>query len=289
MDYLIHLAILVGIYLILCQAFNLTFGLGRLLNLAHVASFALGAYATALLSTELQYGTVICLSASMLVAAFFALIIGGISLKLSGDYFALGTLAFTAVVSALLKNWKSLTHGVLGIVSIPRPELFGIDFYDNRNFLCFVVAVDVVVLSLLSLTFYGKLGRTLRAQAEDDNLTRTLGYDTRAIRNDAFIISSLVAGLSGGMFAYFINYIDPSMFELNEMVFVLSAIVVGRPGSFLGVLAATTFLVLLPEPLRFIGIPSDILGPMRQLLHALILFAAVYLNRKTLFPPERRV
>ncbi|MCC6954012.1 MAG: hypothetical protein IT290_07830 [Deltaproteobacteria bacterium] len=69
----------------------------------------------------------------------------------------------------------------------------------------------------------------------------------------------------------------------------MSAIVVGRPGSFLGVLAATTFLVLLPEPLRFIGIPSDILGPMRQLLHALILFAAVYLNRKTLFPPERRV
>jgi branched-chain amino acid transport system permease protein len=123
MDYLIHLVILVGMYLILAQAFNLTFGLGYLFNLAHVASYAIGAYVTALLATELGVSFFPCIAASMVVSGLFALLIGAISLKLTQDYFAIGTLAFSSVVSALLINWKSLTRGVLGIPGIPRPEL----------------------------------------------------------------------------------------------------------------------------------------------------------------------
>lgn len=289
MDYFIHLAVLCGIALILSQSFNLTFGLGRLLNLAHIASYALGAYTTALLSTELERSVWICLPAGMAVSGFFALIIGGISLRLSGDYFALGTLAFNSVVTALLINWKSLTRGVLGIPGIPRPEIGAIDFYNNTNFLILVVIFDVITLAVLWCVFRGRLGRSLRAQAEDEYLSLTLGKNTRGIRNDSFILASTFAGLAGGLFAYYINYVDPSMFNLNEMVFVLSTVVVGRPGSFWGVCVATIFLVLLPEPLRFVEIPSDILGPMRQLLQALILFGAVYWNRATLFPPERKV
>ena len=91
------------------------------------------------------------------------------------------------------------------------------------------------------------------------------------------------------MFAYYINYIDPSSFSLNEMVFVLSIVIVGKPGSFWGVCLATVFLVLLPEPLRQLEIPSSYLGPMRQLLHSLILFAVLFWKRETLFPKERTV
>ena len=123
MEYVIHLAILICIYAILAQSFNVCFGLGRLLNLAHIASYSLGAYATALLSTSgLEWSVLPCLAASMTVSAFFALLIGGISLKLQGDYFAIGTLAFAAIVNALLINWKSLTRGVLGAV-LPVKQL----------------------------------------------------------------------------------------------------------------------------------------------------------------------
>ena len=289
MEYVIHLAILVGIYLILAQSFNVVFGLGRLLNLAQVAAFALGAYSTALLSTELERGFWTCIPAGMGVAAFFALLIGAISLKLSEDYFAIGTLAFNAVISALLINWKSLTRGVLGIPGIPRPEMFGIDFYENRNFLVLVLICDVVVLIFCSLIFKSRLGRNLRALAESELAGASLGQNIRAVRNDAFIISSMFAGLAGGLFAYYINYVDPTMFSLSEMVFVLSIVVIGRPGSFWGCIGATAFLVLLPEPLRFVDIPSHILGPMRQLLQALILFGVVYWKRESLFPVERKI
>lgn len=288
-EYLIHLAILVGIYLILAQSFNLTFGTGRLLNLAHIASYAIGAYTTALLSTELNRGVWTCLVASMALSAFLALLIGAISLRLTEEYFAIGTLAFSAVVTALLINWKSLTRGVLGIPGIPRPEAFGLDYYQSKNFLYLTAALVIAVLIVQRFILGSWFARQLRGQAEHELAALSLGINTRSIRNDCFIISSALAGLAGSLFAYYINYIDPSSFSLNEMIFVLSIVIVGKPGSFWGVIGSTFFLVLLPEPLRFLEISPSILGPMRQLLYALILFAVVYWKRERIFPVQRTV
>lgn len=289
MEYLIHLAILVGIYIILAQSFNLTFGLGRLFNLAHVAAYAVGAYVTALFSTELGIGFWSCMLCSMLLSALFAILIGAISLKLSNDYFAIGTLAFSSVVSALLINWKSITHGVLGIPGIPRPEIAAVNFYENINFLYLVLGLDIVTLVVLYFIFYSPFGRSLRAQAESIQAAAAIGKNVPLVTTLAFCISSAFAGLAGSLFAYYINYIDPSSFAFNEMVFLLTIVVVGTPGSFWGVVLASAFLVLLPEPLRFIDISPSILGPMRQLLHALILLTVVWINRERLFPIRREV
>ncbi len=289
MEYVIHLAILVGIYLILAQSYNVAFGLGTLFNLAHVSAYAIGAYATALLATELGFGFFSCIAMSMIIAAFFSLLIGLIAIKLSHDHFALGTLAFSMIVTALLINWKNLTRGVLGIPGIPRPEIFGIDFYQNSNFLMLVAVVTFVSLLILYWVFNSKLSRSLRAQADSPIAAAALARNVRGVRNDAFIISSTFAGLAGALFAYYLNYIDPTSFELAEMVFVLSIVIIGKPGSFWGVIASTTFLVLLPEPLRFIGMSPHLVGPLRQFLYALILFEVVYAKRTTLFPVKRLI
>jgi branched-chain amino acid transport system permease protein len=288
-EYVIHLAILVCMYIILAQGLNLTFGLGRLFNLAHVASFAIGAYATALLSVEAEAGFLVCILASMLTSGLFAILLGGISLRLTQDYFAIGTLAFSSVVSSLLINWKSLTRGVLGIPGIPRPEIFGFNFYNNTNFLVLIFLVAVLVQAFFFVLHRGAFGRFLRGQAEYDEAMLAIGRDTGLVRNISFLFSSATAGLAGSFFAYYLNYIDPSSFSLSEMVFVLTIVVVGRPGSFWGVTLGTAFLVLLPEPLRFVEINSAYLGPARQLLQAVILFAVVFINRRSLFPPQREV
>jgi branched-chain amino acid transport system permease protein len=289
MDYIIHLLILVCLYIILAQGFNLSFGLGQLFNLAHVAVYALGAYAAALLATELQVNFFLCLLASILSGGMFALLLGAISLRLAQDYFAIGTLAFSSVISALLINWKSLTRGVLGIPGIPRPEIGTIDFYQNINFLYLLLALVLITQFILWVFFRGSYARRLRCQAEYDQAALSLGFNTRRIRTISFAMSSCMGGLAGALFAYYMNYIDPSSFALGEMIFVLTIIVVGRPGSFWGVLASTVFLVLLPEPLRFIEMSPSVLGPLRQLLHAVILFAVVFINREKLFPVEREV
>lgn len=288
-EYLIHLVILMGIYAILAQSFNLNFGLGCQFNLAHVASYSIGAYATALLSTELEASFFVCILVSMLLSGLFSLLIGGISARLSQDYFAIGTLAFAAIVSALLINWKSLTRGVLGIPGIPRPELFGIDFNINENFLYLLAAFVVISQLVFFFLFQGPYARRLKAQAEYEPAAVALAINSRLVRNSSFFIASCFAGLAGAFFAYYINYIDPSSFSLLEMVFVLTVIVVGKPGSFLGCLFSVVFLVLLPEVFRFVDLPASILGPMRQLLYAVVLFLVVFINRATLFPVERRV
>ncbi len=288
-DYGVHLAILVSLYLILAQSLNLTFGLGQLFNLAHVASYAVGAYATALLSTDYGATFGVCVASSVILSGLFALLLGVISLRLSTDYFAIGTLAFSSVISALLINWKSVTHGVLGVPGIPRPELFGIDFYQNGNFLVLIGSIAILTQAAFYLLYKSPFGRSLRSLAEFERAAASLGKNTRRTRNIAFCVSSAFAGLAGSLFAYYLNYIDPSSFGLGEMVFILTIVIVGIPGSFWGVIGATAFLVLLPEPLRFLDISSAYLGPMRQLLHALILFAVVWWKRDKLFPQRRTV
>lgn len=288
-DYGVHLAILVSLYLIVAQSLNLTFGLGQLFNLAHVASYAVGAYATALLATDYGASFGMCVISSVVLSALFALLLGLISLRLSTDYFAIGTLAFSSVISALLVNWKSVTHGVLGVPGIPRPELFGIDFYANSNFLALIGSIAVVSQLILFGLYKSPFGRSLRALAEFERAASSLGKDTSRTRNIAFCVSSGFAGLAGSFFSYYLNYIDPSSFGLGEMVFILTIVIVGGPGSFWGVIGATLFLVLLPEPLRFLDISSAYVGPMRQLLNALILFAVVWWKRHKLFPQRRTV
>lgn len=288
-DYGVHLAILVSLYLIVAQSLNLTFGLGQLFNLAHVASYAVGAYATALLATDYSASFGVCVTASIILSSLFALLLGLISLRLSTDYFAIGTLAFSSVISALLVNWKSVTHGVLGVPGIPRPELWGIDFYNNSNFLALIGSIAVISQAILYGLYKSSCGRSLRALAEFERAASSLGKDTSRTRNIAFCVSSGFAGLAGSFFSYYLNYIDPSSFGLGEMVFILTIVIVGGPGSFGGIIGATLFLVLLPEPLRFLDISSAHIGPMRQLINATILFAVVWWKRDKLFPQRRTV
>jgi branched-chain amino acid transport system permease protein len=289
MDYYIHLCILIGIYLILAQSFNLTFGLGRLFNLAHVASYAIGAYTTALLSTDGGWNFFPCMVASIVTGGLLASLIGAISSRLSQDYFAIGTLAFSSVVSALLINWKSITRGVLGIAGIPRPIVAGEELIDNRYFLALTIVCAIVTQIFLFILFRNRFSRQMRAQAENEQASKALGCNASSVRQFSFFVASSCAGLAGSLFAYYINYIDPSSFSLTEMIFIMTISVVGRPGSFWGVTGATFFLVLLPEPLRFIDFSPGILGPMRQLLYAVILFGVVAYNRERLFPQQRSV
>jgi len=289
MEYLIHISILIGIYLIFAQSFNLSFGLGRLLNLAHVSSYAIGAYTTALLSTKLEAGFFSCILASAALAGFFSILIGAISIKLEKEYFLIGTLAFNSLVIAILINWRELTNGVLGIAAIPRPEIFGIDFYQSSNFLILVLLLDLLSLFFLYIIFRNSFGRKLHSLSEFERGARVLNINAREIKNLSFFIASFFSGLAGSIFAYYLNYIDPSSFNLSEMIFVLSIVVIGQPGSFWGAIGATFFLVILPEPLRFITLSPGVLGPARQFLYGAILFLVVALRKDKIFPVERRV
>ncbi|MFA6268688.1 MAG: branched-chain amino acid ABC transporter permease, partial [archaeon] len=144
--YFIHLAILICIYLILAVSLQLSIGFTGQFNLGHIAFFAIGAYASALLTLN-GFPFIVGLVAGGVIAAVFGLILSYPTKKLKGDYLALATLGFSFVVYAILLNWVELTRGPLGLPGIPKPDFFGFSFSDNSAFL--VLSLVLAVISYL--------------------------------------------------------------------------------------------------------------------------------------------
>lgn len=295
MEYVVHIAIITCIFSIFAQSFNFAFGLGRLFNLAHVSTYAIGAYTAALLPPYLtnQINITLGLSGTLLSAALVAALcaapLAAIASRLSGDYFAIGTLALTYLVANALTNWRSLTNGVLGIPGIPRLEFLGWDTNNNLNFLL----VAALVAAALNIAFFvitkGRIGRRLRATGEFPQAAAALGIAPFQTQGLAFLVGSMASGIAGALFALYISFIDPSSFGLDEMVSILTVVVLGGPGSVVGCVAASIGIIGLGEAMRFIPFAPAVLGPARQIVFASVLFASLWYRRDSLFAAQRTI
>lgn len=281
-SYLIHLAILIGIYLILSLALQLALGYGGLINLGHIAFFGIGAYTSALLALN---GTPFILAFLLagIVSTIFGFILSIPTNKLKGDYLALATLAFTFVVYAVTLNWTNLTRGPLGLPGIPKPTLFGINFSNNLSFLILTAIIALITFFIIKKLTESPFGKSLEATRDNELANRVLGKNTFKLKSYALAISAFFAGISGSLYAHYITYIDPSSFTILQLIPVLLIVVIGGLASLKGTIIATIIIILLPEPLRFIGFPSSIVGPMRQIIYALILLLILLYRPKGFF------
>ena len=279
---------------IFAQSFNFTFGLGRLFNLAHVSTYAVGAYAAALIPPHLaqfgfEPGFIFILLISSVVAAIASAPLAAIATRLTGDYFAIGTLALTYLVANTITNWRGLTNGVLGIAGIPRAKALGVDTNDNFDFLL----VAIVIAALIHVTFQilkgGALGRRLRATGEFPHAAAALGISPLRTRGVTFVIGAAVAGVAGALYAMYISFIDPSSFGLEEMVSILTIVILGGPGSVVGCILATIGIIGLGEAMRFIPFAPSELGPARQIVYGILLFLVLAIRKDKLFPSQRTV
>jgi branched-chain amino acid transport system permease protein len=274
--YLIHLLILICIYLILSISLQLSVGFTGLLNLGHIAFYAIGAYTSALLALN-GFPFWFCFLSAGIFAMIFGFLLSLPTNKLKGDYLALATMGFSFVVYAVLLNWTSLTRGPLGLPGIPKPKIFGISFSDNLSFLILVAIIALISYLIIKRITISPFGKVLEATRDNELLTRVLGKNTFKIKTISLMISAFFAGISGSLYAHYITFIDPSSFTILQLIPVLSIIIIGGLASLKGTIIATIILVLLPEPLRFIGFPSSIVGPARQILYSLILlFILIY-------------
>jgi len=268
--YLIHLLILIGIYLILAISLQLAVGFTGLLNLGHIAFYAIGAYTSALLAfQDLPFW--FCLLSAGIVAMIFGFFLSLPTNKLKGDYLALATMGFSFVIYAVALNWTSLTRGPLGLPGIPKPKFLGFNFSDNFSFLILTFVIALISYFIIRRIITSPFGKVLEATRDDELATRILGKNTFKIKSLALMISAFFAGIAGSLYAHYITFIDPSSFTLLQLIPVLCIVIIGGLASLKGTVIATIILVLLPEPLRFIGFPSSIVGPMRQIIYALIL------------------
>ncbi|HLC49121.1 MAG TPA: branched-chain amino acid ABC transporter permease [Candidatus Andersenbacteria bacterium] len=280
--YIIHLLILIGVYIVLAVGLNLSIGFTGLLNLGHIAFFGIGAYTSAILQLA-GVPFIISFFLAGVVASLFGLLLVVGTRNLKGDYFALATLGFSFVVYSVFLNWTQVTRGPLGIPGIPKPELFGLRIADNFSYLLFVtITVFFVVMFVwkLATSRYGKL---LEAVRDDEIALRLLGKNTFKLKAQSMMVSAFCAGIAGSLFAHYITYIDPSSFFLSEIILVVTIVMIGGLASIRGSIFATVLILLIPEALRFVALPSSMIGPTRQIIYAVLLLCVLLLRPRGLF------
>ncbi|MBR9692752.1 branched-chain amino acid ABC transporter permease [Candidatus Woesearchaeota archaeon] len=273
--YLLHLFIIACLYVILTTSLNLAIGYTGLLNLGHIAFYAIGAYTSSLLA--LNFGVPFWIGA--LAGATLAAIVGYLlsypTIKLKGDYLALGTLGFSIIVESVLKNWVSLTRGPLGLPGIPKPSIFGFAIDTIPKYALFGLILAVLVYIVLEIVVRSPFGRVLQAIRDDEMAAKTLGKDTFNAKAKALALSAFIAAIGGSYYAHYVTFIDPTFFSILETILIFSMVIVGGTASMLGSVAGAVLLTLLPEPLRFLPFPSSIIGGMRQALYALLLVLVI--------------
>ncbi|MBR9704442.1 branched-chain amino acid ABC transporter permease [Candidatus Pacearchaeota archaeon] len=268
--YLIHLLILIGIYIILAISLQLSIGYSGLLNLGHIAFFGIGAYTSALLTLGgWPFGIAFIMSG--LIAMLFGYLLSIPTHKLKGDYLALATMGFSFVVYAVLLNWTGLTRGPLGLPGIPKPSLFGISFSSNLSFLILTIIIALVSYLIIRRIVRSPFGKVIESVRDDELASKTLGKNSFKVKSTVLGVSAFFAGIAGSLYAHYITFIDPSSFTIMQLIPVLLIVIIGGLASLRGTVIATIVIVLIPEALRFVGFPSSVIGPARQIFYALIL------------------
>jgi len=271
MAYLIHLAILVSIWAILGISLNMVVGYTGLLSVTHAAFFGFGAYATAILLTQTGVGFFLSLVLGMLISGVLALAIGFVLSKFRDDYYALASFGFNIIVFSVFLNWEELTRGPLGIPGITRPSIGGFVFSDNVHFLVLVLVFAALVYLVARLLVTSSFGRVLKAIREDEEAISVFGYWTISYKLAVFVIAAMMAAVGGSLFASYITFIDPSSFVLLESIYMLAMIIMGGLASVPGSVVGAAIIVLLPEFLRFVGMPDSIAAQMRQVIFGVVL------------------
>jgi branched-chain amino acid transport system permease protein len=271
MEYLLHILVIAGIYIILTLSLNLIVGYTGLAALGHIAFACVGAYTSSLLALNYGVSPWIGLIIGAFIASLIGIIIGAPSIRLKGDYLALATFGFGVIVYSISKNWVSLTRGPMGLPGIPKFSFFGLELQPVWAYLLLVAAFVFITAFIINRIVDSPFGRVLKSIREDEIASLSIGKDVDRYKLIVFVVGAFFAGIAGSLYAHYITFIDPSSFTAMESIAVLLMVVFGGMGSVWGSFIGALVLVIFPEMLRFLGMPSSVAAPLRQMIYGLLL------------------
>ncbi len=240
-SYYLEIAILMGVFIIAAISLDIINGYAGQFSIGHAGFMAVGAYTAAYLTVYKQTPFFLALLVGALISCLAGLVVGFPALRLRGDYLAIATLGFAEIIRVFFVNFEP-TGGARGLAGITRHSTFDWVFV-------------LTITSFLILYFFTRssFGRALGALREDEIAAACIGVPTTRYKVLAFSIASFFAGLSGGLFAHSLLFIDPSSFGLLRSIEVLLMIVLGGMGNLWGAVFGGAVLTILPETLRDYG------------------------------------
>lgn len=258
--YEISLATMIGINIILAVSLNLITGYCGQISLGHAAFYGIGAYAVAILS-KMGWPLALTLSAGFILAGLAGVVIGLTSLRVREDFLAIVTMGVAFLFVGIVRQQEFL-GAEMGISGIPS---HGMEKLTYLGLVLFFVIVSILFSWHVKRSW---MGFSFDAVADDEETARILGLNVKAYKLTAFAMGTAMAGLAGGLYAYFTRFIVPDTFGFVQSVTILSMVAVGGIGSISGVVAATVILVLMPEFFRFIN-------DYKLLLYGVLLFTVM--------------
>src|SRR5699024_1086910 len=249
--YLLHLINMSLIYVILAQGLNILQGYTGYISLAQVGFFGIGAYVSSLTMIHFDTPFFISLILAIVCAALIAFIIGIPIFKTTGHYFAIVTMALSTIIWIVLMNWEPVTGGDAGITRIPYPDpILFIEFNNPINYYYLLLIFVLLTIFFINRLIKSKVGRAFISIRENEELTQSIGISLMKYKLLAFILSAALAGLSGSLFAHYVNYINPAPFAIDKSLDIILAIIIGGSGTITGPIIGAFLVTFLPEIMR---------------------------------------
>lgn len=268
-----------AIYVLLALGLNIVVGKSGLLDLGYVAFFAVGAYSYSLLSIHTAFPALVLVLLTMFICLIFGLIFAIPSFRMNGDYLAIVTLALGEIVGKTLNNLAVFggTEGLAGIRGFTSIGNFSFDIMHPENYFYLTFTIIIVVVLYLKRLEKGRVGRAWESLREDEDLSEIYGLPVVKFKIYAFVLSGIIGGVAGAIFASKAMYISPDTFNYAISVIILSSILLGGVGNIYGVILGASIIAYVPERIRFI---SD----ARQLVFGIILLLVINLKPNGIFP-----
>ena len=245
-------------------------------SLGHVVMMGVGAYASAILSKQFGVPVPASIALGAATAALIAWFLSFPLFRMKGFYFLIGSFAAGEVIRLLWKRFRDPFGGPKGLKRIPEVpgfEAWGfrVDFFEPVTYYYFCLIVVAISIWLMWRLERSPLGLTFHAVHWQDSLAASVGVNTRRFRTTALVIASFFAGVSGALFAHYVGTINPNLFDVEQMVFVLTWAIVGGTATFYGPVLGVALLTILNEVvLREMGFEQA-----RPLIYGAILIAFV--------------
>jgi branched-chain amino acid transport system permease protein len=239
----------IGLYSLVALGLVLLTGVGGLTSFGQAAFVGLGAYTTAYLSTAHGLSPWLALFVGFALTGTVALFLGAITLRLSGHYLPLGTIAWGISLYYLFGNLQFL-GGQTGMTGVPGLALFGLPLDTGRKYYYLIWGLVIAALYSIQNLLNSRPGRAIRSLRGGGVMAESFGVDTAWLKIVIFVYAALLASLSGWLYAHLLRFVNPTPFSINAGIEYLFMVVIGGARFVWGAVVGAGLLTILKEWLQ---------------------------------------
>lgn len=243
----LDIMVFVGLAAMITMGLSLLMGYAGQISLGHAAFYGIGAYTSGVLTVKFGVNAWPAMGLGIVLAAGVAVVVGLPSLKLKGHYLAMATLAFGEIIFIVFNEWVSLTEGPDGFGDIPRLALFGFKFDTILSNYYLVWGVVIVMLAFCLNLIHSRIGRALLSIHGSETAAQAMGINATKYKVQIFVVSAIMAAIAGSLYAHYLRFINPPVFDLLFSIKLVMMVVIGGMFNVWGALIGAAIITFLPE------------------------------------------